>query len=178
MKGSRLVFIFLIIAAVIAAAGYFGVRYLKNKQVVSRIEEYTPQEEVTDAQLRKTMVNLYFYNNETGELEPEARLIDAVELLQKPYAKLIKMLIQGPKSDKLKALIPEEVKINSAKIKEGCVTVDFSQDILNYTEDEDLKNKMINSVVNTLTELIEVDSVKFLIDGEKNDMFKEEYVRI
>ena len=178
MKGDKLIFIFLIMVVVIAIAGYYGINYLKGKQVNSEIEEYIPEEEITDEQMRKTMVNLYFYNNETGELETEVRLVDAVELIDNPYAKLVQMLIDGPKSDKLKSLMPENVEVIKTQLDGGCVTVDMSIEILNYTEDKDLKNKMINSIVNTLTELTEVDSVRFLVNGQENEEFNEEYVRI
>lgn len=124
------------------------------------------------------MVSLYFYNNETGELETEARLIDAIELLENPYTKLVQMLIDGPKSEKLKSLIPEDAKVLKTEIDSGCVTVDMSIEVLNYTEDKDLSNKMIYSIVNTLTELTEVESVRFLINGEENEVLSEEYIRI
>lgn len=178
MNGSRLIFIFLLIAVVIAGIGFCGIKYLKENQVSSEIEEYTPQEEVSDEQLRKTMVNLYFYNNDTGKLEKEARLIDVTYLIENPYMKLVQMLIDGPKNDKLKSIIPEGTEIIKTEINGNSVTVDMSIDILNHTEDDDLKNKMIYSIVNTLTELTEVDSVKFLINGQKNEEFDEEYVRI
>lgn len=178
MKGDRLIIIFLIMAVIVAALGYFGIKYLKGKQVSSQIEEFTPQEEITDEQMKKTMVNLYFYNNETGKLETEARLIDATELINDPYMKLVQMLIDGPKGEKLKSLIPEDAKVIKTELDCGCVTVDMSIEFLNHTEDKDLKNKMINSIVNTLTELNEVESVKFLINGELNDEFEEEYVKI
>lgn len=178
MKGDKLIFIFLLLVLVIAVAGFFGIKFLKEKQVNSELEEYIPEEEITDEQMRKTMVNLYFYNNETGELETEARLVDAVELIENPYLKLIQMLIDGPKSDKLKALIPENTEVIKTEFDSGYVTVDMSIEFLNYTEDKDLKSKMINSIVNTLTELTEVDGVKFLINGQENDEFNEKYVRI
>lgn len=178
MKSDKLIFTFLLMAVLIAIAGFYGIRYLKGKQVSSEIEEYIPQEEITEDQMRKTMVSLYFYNNETGELETEARLVDAVELIENPYTKLAQMLIDGPKSEKLKSLMPEDLEIINTEFTNGCVTIDMSTEFLNYTEDTDLKNKMIYSIVNTLTELTEVDSVKFLINGESNDEFNEEYVRI
>ena len=74
--------------------------------------------------------------------------------------------------------MPEDLEIINTEFTNGCVTIDMSTEFLNYTEDTDLKNKMIYSIVNTLTELTEVDSVKFLINGESNDEFNEEYVRI
>ena len=36
---------------------------------------------------------------------------------------------------------------------------------------------MINSIVNTLTDLNEVNKVKILIDGNENEEFKEIYTR-
>ena len=177
MKGNRLILMFLLIAAIMLVAGYFGVKYLKDKQVSTNMGEYTPQEEITDEQMRKTMINLYFYNNETGKLETESRLIDAVELIENPYGKLVQMLIDGPKSEKLKSLMPDDVTLISAELVGNCVILDMSTEMLNYTEDTDLKEKMIGSIVNTLTELTEVDSVKFLINGEPNDEFNKEYIR-
>lgn len=178
MKNSKIILIFLLIAAIILVVGIWIVSYLKDKQASSQIEEYTPQEEITDEQMRETMVSLYFYNNETGELVTEARLIDAVELLENPYYTLVQLLIDGPKNSNLTTLMPEGVEVNSAVIINNCVTLDMSSEFLNYTEDEDLKNKMIYSIVNTLTELTEVESVKFLINGEENSEFNENYVRI
>ena len=40
-----------------------------------------------------------------------------------------------------------------------------------------MKENLINSIVNTVTELNEVNKVKFLIDGNTNEDFKDEYVR-
>ena len=178
MKDNKIIFIFIIIAILIAVMGYFGINYLKESKVTSQIEEYIPQEEISEEQMKKTMVNLYFYNNETAKLETEARLVDAVELIENPYKTLVQMLITGPKSEKLKPLIPEDTKVNNAELNGECVTLDMSIELLNHTEDEDLKNKMINSIVNTLTELTEVNSIKILINGKTNDVFNEEYVRI
>ena len=47
-----------------------------------------------------------------------------------------------------------------------------------YTDnknDEKAKNNMINSIVNTLTELTEVNKVKILINGNQREEFKEIY---
>ena len=59
-----------------------------------------------------------------------------------------------------------------------CVVIDLSADFLNYNkEDIKIKENMIKSLVNTLTELTEVNSVKILIDGNMNEEFKDVYVR-
>lgn len=177
MKLDKFIIIFLIIALIIGIAGYFGIRKLKNNFVSEEIKEYTPQEEITDDQTKKTMINLYFYNNETGKIETEARFINSIELIDNPYLKLVQMLIDGPKSEKLKSLMPDGVQVITAKLESNCVILDMSIEMLNYTEDKDLKDKMINSIVNTLTELTEVESVKITINGDKNQEFDEEYFR-
>ena len=54
--------------------------------------------------------------------------------------------------------------------------INFFNEFLNY-ENEDKKLKIINSIVNTLTNLKEVNSVSFLINGEKNDEISEVYLK-
>ena len=39
------------------------------------------------------------------------------------------------------------------------------------------KLKIINSIVNTLTNLKEINSVKFLINGEINDKISDTYIK-
>ena len=174
----KFIFILVFTALLIILSCIYGIKIFKDKQVNTQLEEYIPQEEIADLQLRKTMVKLFFYNNETGKLEKEARLVDAIDLLDNPYRKLVQMLIEGPKHEKLNSLIPSDAKVLNTSISNGCVTLDMSVEFLNHTEDLDLKNKMIYSIVNTLTELTEVERVKFQINGKPNDIFNEEYVRI
>lgn len=178
MKGKRITFLFISIFIIIAVGGYFGIKYLREKTSDNQIKEYVPQEEINDQQYRQTIVTLYFKNKENNEIATEARLIDASKLINNPYNEIVSLLIQGPKNEKLERLIPENVKVNSCTIKDNCVTIDFSKEFLNYNNDEELKNKIINSIVNTLTELTEVNSIKILIDGNQNDNFKDVYVRI
>ena len=58
------------------------------------------------------------------------------------------------------------------------MTLDFSSEFLNYNKnDEKVKDNLINSIVNTVTELTEVNQVKILINGQVSDEFKDIYVR-
>ena len=173
MKGNKIFILFLIILIVIIICGYFTIKYLNNKQVEDEIQEYTPQEEINDEQYRQTIVNLFFLNEETNELLAEARLIDVAVLIDKPYETLIQLLIDGPKNEKLTKLIPDGVKINGTSLQGDCITIDLSEEFLNICQDENLKNKTVNSIENTLTELTEINSVKFLINGQENENFKD-----
>ena len=65
---------------------------------VSVETEYTPETEIEDVELRKTIVTLYFKNKETGEMAKETRLIDSKDLLKNPYEELLNLLMQGPEN--------------------------------------------------------------------------------
>lgn len=178
MKNKRIYIVFLIAIIIILVAGYFGINYVKNKKQ-KEIEEYTPQEEINENQLRQTIVSLYFLDKESGKLAPEARLVDIKELINLPYDKLINLLIEGPKNEKLKKLIPDGTQVLKTYIENDCLTIDFSKEFLNYDkETENSKENMINSIVNTVTELTEVNEVKIRIDGQEVEDFNKVYSRI
>ena len=140
----------------------------------NKIIEYTPVQELSDDEIRKTIISLYFKNIETNTLVAEAKCIDAKELYKEPYSYLINMLITGPENEKLESAIPEGTKINSCTLKGNTLYVDLSKEFINNApsgiEEESI---VIYSIVNTLTELNEVSSVKFLINGEENLQFKD-----
>lgn len=144
----------------------------------NEVQEIIPQEEISNTQLRQTIITLYFMDKEKGELEPEARQIDARILLEKPYEVLINMLIEGPKNEQLVGIIPQGTKINKIEIKEGIVYIDFSD---NFIKEQKLGEKqeklIINSILKTLVELKEVNGIKILINGEENKSFPDEAVK-
>lgn len=178
MKSNKIGMIFLLILVIILIGGYLGIQYVKNKEEETIVEEYTPQEEIAEEQVRQTIVSLYFPSKETNELNPEARLIDIKEIINTPYERLINLLIEGPKNDKNKKVIPENTKLNKNYLEGDCIVLDFSAEFLNYSKDDDKeKMNMINSIVNTLTELAEINQVKILIDGNEDSEFNEVYSR-
>lgn len=180
MKNKKIIIIFSILLLIILIGGYFGIKYAKSKKtkIDTAVTEYTPEEEITEDQLRKTIVSLYFPSMETNELVPEARLVDIKEIINDPYDKLVNLLIEGPKSEKSKKIIPENTKLLKTYLEDDCVVIDFSTEFLNYNkEDEKEKNNLINSIVNTLTELTEINKVKILINGNTNEDFKDVYIR-
>lgn len=132
----------------------------------SDITEITPGEELTEEQERQTMIALYYTNIETNTLIPEARVIDAKTLLQNPYKTLMEYLIEKPKNDKFKSSLPEGTKFNNATLKGDMLLLDLSKEFIENQNEENL-NLGIYSIVNTLTELNEVNSVKIIIDGEE-----------
>jgi hypothetical protein len=87
---------------------------------------------------------------------------------------IINELIKGPKVNGLKPTIPSEAKLSSKVEIDGDVAiVDFNSDFRDKHSGEKAQEKMtIYSIVNSLTELKEIDKVQFLIEGEKVKEFK------
>ena len=178
MKNKKIVLIFIVLLCFILIGGFFAIKYFKDKQESDQIQEYTPQEEITEEQYRQTIVSLYFENTETKELMPEARMMDIKELIDNPYEKLINMLMEKPKNEKLNKLIPENTKILNINKEGDTLIIDFSSEFLNYDKSSDSgKSNLIYSIVNTMTELTEINHVRFLIDGTENSEFSDVYVR-
>ncbi len=181
MEKSKIKIIYGVIAIVIVVVGVFVIKWLKeaNEENNTIVGDYTPEAEITEDQARQTIVNLYFPGKESHELMQEARLVDVKELMNNPYEKLINLLIDGPKNNKLEDVIPKNTKILKTYRDKDCLVIDLTKDFLNFDmEKENAKENLINSIVNTLTELTEVNSVKFLIEGNENEQFKDVYVRI
>ena len=118
------------------------------------------------------MISLYFINPESNSLVPEARRVDVKNLLENPYKVMVELLIDGPKNDKLTKSVPEGTRVNNARLKNNMVELDLSKEFIeNQNGDIENASLSIYSIVNTLTELNEVNSVKILIDGEENKKF-------
>lgn len=139
--------------------------------------EYVPQEEINDKQLRETIITLYFVERESKIIKSEGRLIDSSELLNNPYKLIVQYLLDGPESENLEKCFPEKTRIIDVSIEKNCVVLNFSEEILNY-EDDTQKYNIINCILNSLTQLNEVNSIRFLINGEVKSQLNEEYCEI
>lgn len=176
MNKKKIIIIILIIL-ILLTIGIYYILTQKQQEKIEEFQEYTPQEEISQEQLRQTIVTLYFKNKETGEIMPEARSIDAKELVQNPYFCLVNMLIIGPKNENLETTIPQGTILQKAEINNDTVVLDFSEEFINnHPGGAEEENKTINSIVNTLTELTEVNKVKILINGEENKSYNDNLV--
>ena len=175
MKNKKIIMyaIVILIIIIIACIGYF-IFNKNNKKKNKTFLEYIPEEEITQEQMRQTIVTLYFLNPNTNKLAKEARQIDSKELINYPYEVLINLLIEGPKNNKLIKLIPEKTKLISTNIENNILIINFSKE---FIEDQNLGKEqeelIIKSIVNTVTELTEINEVIFLIEGEKDEGFPD-----
>ena len=133
-----------------------------------------PEEEISEEEERRTLVTLFFKSKVTNKLEPEVQLVDVKELVKSPYEVLVNLLIKGPKNDVMERLLPENTKINGINIEGDKLIIDFSEEFIkDHKEGEEDEKLTIDSLVNTLTELTEVNSIKILINGEENRGFND-----
>ena len=145
--------IVLVIIAIIAGV----ITYFINKNKKPEYVEYEPQEEISDEQERKTMISLYFVNKTTRNVEPEAR-----------------MLIDGPKNGNHDNVIPEGTTLIGTSLEGDTLKINFSSEFVeNHIGGKEEEQKTIECLVNSLTELTEVNSIKILINGEENAKFKD-----
>ena len=172
MLDKKRVFI-VVIAIILIIAIIIGVYFIiKNREENNEITEYIPEQEITDEQLRQTIVSLYF-KNENG-LMPEARLVDVKELINNPYEKIMNMLLEGPKNENLQKTIPGGTKINSIEKQGEILILDFSEEFIsNHSGGEQEEKLTLQSIVKTVTELTEINGIKIKINGEENKEFKD-----
>lgn len=158
--------------------------YNRDEKVINNSTEIVPEQEISDEQLRNTIINLYYLNKETGEIEIESKLIDAKFLMDDPYEKIISFWLSGPTNNKLKNNCSKNTKINNINLINDCLIIDFSEEFISeYYGTEEEKIKTIYCLVNTLTELNEINSIKILINGEENKYLgnfnlSEKYLKI
>lgn len=176
MKNKKLLVYILVILIILITLGvmFFLSRSKSYENTNNEIVEYTPEEEFSDDEIRKTIISLYFKNTETNSLIAEAKCIDVKDLSKDPYTYLINLLIAGPENEKLESPIPEGTKVNSCSLKGNTVYVDLSKEFVdNAPAGIEEESMVVYSIVNSLTELNEVSNVKFLINGEENKSFKD-----
>ena len=140
--------------------GWFAIKNHKNHKNNKKINEYIPEEEISNKQLRMTNISLFFLNKENGEIEEEIRKIDSKELLNNPEEKLINYLIEGPKNEKLKKIIPENIKLINIDKNNGNLLIEFSENISNLENYE----KIEKAIIQTVSQLNEINKIEIIIN--------------
>ena len=81
-------------------------------------------------------------------------------------------LLEGPGDERLKATLSPERKVNSITVKDGICYVNFDASNMEITANV-TEEVSVYSIVNSLSELKNVNKVQISIDGENNRMFRE-----
>ena len=172
----KIILIIIILAILIGVGVWYFFYFSKNNE--QQVNEIIPEEEISEEQMRQTIVSLYFYNESAKSLASEGRLIDAKELVEDPYRKLMELLIEGPQNTSLSKTIPDGTRVNKAELKGETLYLDLSKEFIeNHQGGEEQESITIYSIVNTMTNLTEVNAVKILIDGKENQAFKDNKIK-
>jgi germination protein M len=114
---------------------------------------------------KELTVTLYFAGDQAMYVHPEQR---TVLVNDDPLPSvLVNELIKGPEDPDLRKTLPAETRLLGLIVRDEIAYVDFSQEV--YTKHwggSSGEAMTIASVVNTLTELSEISSVQFLVEGE------------
>lgn len=125
----------------------------------------------------KTPVRLYFANADNTKLKLEIRYInlkDGKKNTSSLASMIINELIKGPSNETAyKRTIPAKAKLRSPVSISGKVaTVDMSKEFkTKHPGGKDAEKMTIYSIVNSLTELEEIEKVKFTIEGKSQKEF-------
>jgi len=128
----------------------------------------------------KMPVNLYFGSSDNTKLMLEVRYIDEAAGKKGTASlatALVNELITGPVEKELKATIPEGTKLaGPISVSSGTATVNLTKEFVDKHPGGAAASKLtIYSIVNTLTELSDIQRVKFLVNGKTVTDFKGAY---
>lgn len=114
----------------------------------------------------KIAVKLYFPDKNGEKLLPEQRSVDAQQALSLEKT-VVGELIKGPSDNKKTAAIPEGTKLLNIETKDSVCYVNFSSEFKSKTSSGSTATMLtLYSVVNSLCELENVESVQILVNGE------------
>jgi len=128
------------------------------------------QSEETEDETGEITINVYYADAMGEYLVGEARVVSS----ENKYIDAFNELIKLPVDSSLYQLVPESTIINSIIVENGLAKVDLSKEFLeDRIQSDTVDILLIYSIVNTLTEFQEVNSVSLYIDGEKLDILGE-----
>lgn len=117
-------------------------------------------------------ITLYFGDDQAMYLIPEKRTVqvDKNASAAKLIGVIINELIAGPKDENLRPTIPAETRLLSVEIKDKVANINFTEEIRTKHWGGSAGETMtITSIVNSVTELDNIDKVQILIEGELQD---------
>jgi hypothetical protein len=152
---------------------------LFNEAIQKTFEDMNLLEKVTllvndtvySAEEKEVSVSLYFVSEENSELVKEDRMVKYFDEKEIPTI-IINELIRGSEIEGNISPIPEGSKVNKVELIGKIAYVDLNElfrSNQNLGTDDELL--LLYSIVNSLTELEEIEKVQFQIEGKTTDVF-------
>lgn len=119
----------------------------------------------------ETTVVVYFIDADSEKVVAEERIVeitqgDRIENI------IFEEFIKGPENGGLEPVIPDGTKLLSVDTKDGVCTLNLSKEFIdNHIGGSIAETLTLNAIVASYTELPDIDSVQFLIEGEIREVF-------
>lgn len=138
-----------------------------TKQDASSDVESTPTPEPG-----KMVVTLYFSDENAEKLVAEHRQIPKTPAVA---TAIIRELQEGPREIGLYPTLPKQMKLRGVRMSGDVAVVDLSKVRAPGIGGAAAEMMIVYSMVNSLTELPNVKSVRFLVDGKKRDVLLDAF---
>ncbi len=134
-----------------------------------RPEHYLLDNDITQTEDESFAV--YFSDSEHRYLIAETRAAILSEN-ETETAYVMRQLFEGPESEQLLGVIPEDAELLSVKSEEGICILDFSRSFYQHELKDAREAYMtVYGIVNTLTSLPDIQAVQFLEEGEPAERY-------
>ena len=157
MKNVKLMIALLVIILVLLAIIFGGKNNSKTNNLNDSLSDFSGDE--------ITKILLYFYNPDKGELEQEYRTVSLSDIKNNMFETIINELLKGPASPELMSVIPQGTMVNEIKLEAGKLIIDFSEEYSSASDDQNIDLAKTTSIVNTLTEIKEIQEVEIRVNG-------------
>jgi len=133
-------------------------------ETTSSTDNNSSTESSTETTTAGLTIKVYYANADGSALVGEERIIKGSHKYLETFLELMK----PPINPGLVRLVPETTKVNKISDKDGNIDLDLSKNFIDDRFKSDLMDiLLVHSIVNTLTEFNEINTVTFYIDGEK-----------
>jgi len=140
--------------------------------------EMIPEEEISTQELRTTEIKLYFVDNE-NKIVSETRNVDVKTLLEDPYKEVLEKLIEGPVDNSYKSIIGKDVKILDTEVKNGIITINFSEGFGKAVDKKMGTQKLLlKTIYKTLSEFKEINGIKIKVEGKEIERLGDDGMEI
>jgi spore germination protein GerM len=162
MDKRKTIIVLVVIAVIIVLLLLISNRKDKNTELIDPNEE----------NIRVVQIALYFKDNNTQKLDKEYRFVNIEDVKVDVAGTIMKELTNGPTYENLVATMPTGTKVNNIEIKNNQIILDVSKEFMdNKSSNLEDQTLTIFSVVNSLTEIKEIDQVRFLVDGKEVEKY-------
>ena len=141
--------------------------FSKNTEVTEEFVDYTPAEEISDEQMKRTKIALFFLDKTTNEIIKDEKYIRTTLLIDEPAKALINEIINSTPLENTLCPLNSYKQFNNIIIEKNISILDLSKEFFNHgLSTIKQEENLIQCIVNTLCQLNEIDGVKILVDGE------------